>query len=102
MHLLPEGGVVRWPAVAGRGIAAAFRPDTTPPEPVPLVPRGVRRLPEATVDRLAIALHDRWHGDHTPERGKSECARLAGAYDDVFVLEPLILDEIDRVAGRLA
>lgn len=56
------------------------------------VPRGEQRLDDSTVDRLALALHDRWCGDATPEKGKKECARLSGAYDDVYVLEPLIVE----------
>lgn len=69
-------------------------PRVAPNPPAEWVRRGDDRLDESAVDRLALALHDRYHGEHTPERGKAECARLSGAYDDVYVLEPLILDLI--------
>lgn len=42
-------------------------------------------------ERLAIALHERYHGVHVPERGLAECARLSGAYDDVAAIEPIIV-----------
>ena len=55
------------------------------------VPRGTVRLDDATVERLALALHERRHGDHVPEHGKAACARLSGAFDDVYAIEPLIV-----------
>jgi hypothetical protein len=63
------------------------------------VPRGDQRLDDSTVESLALALHDRRHGDHVPERGKAAaCARLSGAYDDVYALEPLIVALVERGA----
>lgn len=78
---------MRWPALAGRGHA---------PLPVPAslstwVERGSERLDDATVERLALALHERRHGNHTPERGNAACARASGAFDDVYAIEPLIV-----------
>ena len=55
-------------------------------------------LGSARREQLAIALHERWHGAHTPDHGKAECARRAGCFEDVAAIEALILSYI--LAGR--
>lgn len=78
-----------------RAIVAASLVPTPPPGQY--VTRGDQRLDDATVERLAVALHERYHGEHPhPGVTEAECARLAGAYDDVYVLEPLIVDLLKR------
>ena len=87
---------MRWPAVAARGVPA---PTPSPsaevaPEPTstpgPDFPASVEGLPDSVRERLALALHERWH--RSSEGDAVACARLSGAFDDVAVLEPLILD----------
>lgn len=56
------------------------------------VTRGDQRLDDSAVERLALALHERRHGSHQSERGEAACARLSGAYDDVYAIEPVILE----------
>ena len=66
-------------------------PDPVAPVPAP-TPAGATGLTQHQRDCLAVALHTRWHGDHTPIRGsKADCAALAGAYDDVAAIESLIV-----------
>jgi hypothetical protein len=75
--------------LAGRGLLVA---GAEPPPPAPAwVERGDQRLDDATVERLALALHERRHGNHVGDQGKAACARLSGAFDDVYAIEPLIV-----------
>ena len=88
---------MRWPNVASRGLtyptpSAESAPGPSQPVSEPAI--SAEGLTDTARDRLAVALHTRWHGDCTGPGGKVECARRAGAYDDVAVLEPLILDLI--------
>lgn len=72
-------------AAAAAITSPALAPAATPPAPEGLT--GDQR------DRLAWALHHRWHGDHRQgdEAARLRCARLSGAYDDVAAIEPIIL-----------
>lgn len=66
-------------------------PPVEPIAPIPSdVPRGTVRLDDAQVQRLALALHER-RCSHTAERSQAECARISGAFDDVYAIEPEIL-----------
>jgi hypothetical protein len=71
---------------------------TAPETPVPLsCPNPVTEghLTQQQWEDLALALHDRWHGTHEPERGVAACARLSGAFDDAAMVAPLIAGWID-------
>lgn len=70
-------------------------PDPVAPVPPP-VPAGATGLTQHQRDCLAVALHDRWHGDHAPIKGrtKADCAAAAGAYDDVAAIESLVVEWI--------
>lgn len=72
-------------------LAPTVEPETAPETPAPSSYPG---LTAHRFTHLVNAIHERWHGQHTPEGGKTKCAELAGAGDDIAAIAPDISDWI--------
>lgn len=61
--------------------------------PIPSRPNPTEFTPELR-NSLALALHERWHGTHRAGMAPAMelvCAERASTFDDVAVIEPVIL-----------